>query len=1092
MVRKKSHYRSLNLVPGPEETPKQTFFEYLLDSIRQHKGIVMMVIFANFIALASIHLLLIKYTNAFPHIPTNEQGWNANGDNSKNQHFPLSTDQSSLTDLINSAENKAIFSELEFSSYAFYDNETNVIGTIEFAPFNQYQRQPYVANGYIGSRIPNLGHGFTYDQLSDSPDANSDDLLNGWPLFNPRYAGAFIAGFYNIQKNTTGTNFPELLDNGYESVIAAVPQWTTLKLSTSKDNQNYTLDPALPPSQIGSISNYVQNLSLSNGIVTTQYTWLDSIDVKYEILAHRSDINLGVVNLEVYNSGNETVKLDIIDELDFKSAQRSQLTEIKTDANGIYVTFQPSEIDYVNGAIYSTLIVDGPITRESTNDTASQTGTIYLQPKEGLNATKFAGIVSSDLNPEQLTTPDSVLNIAKEVSGKNTKLEHVVKSHTRQWEKTMGEDPLITFPESPLLNLGARASIYHLIANTRPDAQGVTAATGVGGLSSDSYAGLVFWDTDLWMSNALLPFAPDHAKSIVNYRLYTHAQAIKNLPPGAQGAVYPWTSNRFGNCTGTGPCLDYEYHINVAASKAAWNFYISGAGDDDYLANVAYPIINDAAKFFSGYVQYNETYNKYTSHNLTDPDEYANHVDNGAYTNAGISLVMKWAIAMGNHLGKEVPQIFQNIAGNMYLPSANNSQEITLEYSGMNSSVAVKQADVIMINYPMENELLDKEQAYENMEFYSMKQVSYGPAMTFPIFSIVAADLAPSGCASQSYLQKAIQPFLRGPFAQFSEQNHDDFLTNGGTHPAFPFLTAHGGFTQAILQGLTGMRYDYISKDGKMVRALRVDPIAIPCLGSNVQYEGIHYNNHSVAMSINETHFTIQNRGPTDKSADNYINIIVGERNPKQGQYSLDDYDAMVIPLFTPVASYPDSISECALADFYNITEGAYGDLPISINDGDNTTRWQVKDNDTTGKVLVDLKSYKNISNILFNWRDKPPKSMTLSIYNGNQFTDPTDFFSKVDFGNGLYNNYKYRNPDSQIINQSKVFTEVHSASVDISAPFDNDEFTQVMVPERSNVTSLDLALYSRFLLIEVEGTHNTEPIAGDTGGAKLAEVTFF
>lgn len=65
-----------------------------------------------------------------------------------------------------------------------------------------------MSNGYIGSRIPNLGQGFTFDQLSDSPDAVEDDLSNGWPLFNERFSGSFIGGFYDIQKNTTETNFP--------------------------------------------------------------------------------------------------------------------------------------------------------------------------------------------------------------------------------------------------------------------------------------------------------------------------------------------------------------------------------------------------------------------------------------------------------------------------------------------------------------------------------------------------------------------------------------------------------------------------------------------------------------------------------------------------------------------------------------------------------------------------------------------------------------------------------------------------------------------------------------------------------------------
>ena len=60
------------------------------------------------------------------------------------------------------------------------------------------------------------------------------------------------------------------------------------------------------------------------------------------------------------------------------------------------------------------------------------------------------------------------------------------------WSKIIQDAPLVTFPSDSLLNLGARASIFHLLANTRPNAEGVTGALGVSGLSSDSYGGMVF------------------------------------------------------------------------------------------------------------------------------------------------------------------------------------------------------------------------------------------------------------------------------------------------------------------------------------------------------------------------------------------------------------------------------------------------------------------------------------------------------------------------------------------------------------------------------------------------------------------------
>ncbi|KAI5964847.1 ATH1 [Candida pseudojiufengensis] len=1026
-----------------------------------------MTIIANLILFYNLYLLNSKFCEAYPSIISKIE---KNSLIDTNYH-------NNLRDLVNSFENKQIFSQLKYSENAFYDKELNVVGTIEFPEANQYQKQPYVANGYIGSRIPNLGQGFTYDQLGKN--SNEEDLYNGWPLFDKRYAGAFIAGFYDIQENTTGTNFPELLQNGYESIISAIPQWTTLRLQIDVDGKNYTLDPS---QQQQNITNYVQNMSLSNGIVTTQFTWLDTLEVKYTVLAHRSEINLGYVDVAIQNKINDTVSVSIIDELDFDSAQRCELNTIGHDESGIYITFSPINLDYVRGAIYSKLHIDN---FKTTSSKAQQISSIELDPLGYIKVSKTVGIVSSDLGV------DDVLGFAKKVSQQDP--DDLLNSHISAWDEKLGDYPIIEVPEDPLLNLGAKASIYHLLANSRPNAEGLTGALGVGGLSSDSYGGMVFWDTDLWMFKAILPMNPNHARSIVNYRMHTRDQAIKNVPEGYDGAVYPWTSGRFGNCTATGPCLDYEYHINNNIALAAWQLYLSGAADDNYLREVAFPIVNDAAKFLSGYLtKYNETLDKYVTHNLTDPDEYANHVDNGAYTNSGISLLMDWVNVIADHLGEEVPNIYKDISEKMYLPTADNSQNVTLEYSGMNSSVGIKQADVIMLTYPLENNLIDSEQAYVNMEFYSTKQVSYGPAMTFSIFSVVASNLANTGCASQSYLHKAIQPYLRGPFAQFSEQNNDDYNKNGGTHPAFPFLTAHGGFLQALLQGLTGMRHTYEVNDNKISRILHFDPIAVPCLGEGVRYNSIHYDNHTLSFNLTSTNFIIRNDGKINNNANDHITISIADRNAKAGTYTLKDNESLTFPLFQPSKSFPDSISECEDATFYNITEGAPGDSSFSMNDGDNTTRWQVRYNDTVGKVLIDLHSFKNISSVVFNWGDRPPKTMKLLKYVGSKFNTVTDFLSKVDFGNKLYKNYKFANPDEKIFNQSEIFEEIHSNDVGISEPFSEQENNEVMVPTRHNVTILDLEIQSRFLLLEVENIHNTIPIEDDYGGAKLAEIVFY
>lgn len=1020
--------------------------------------------------------------------------------------------------------------------HIFYDPHKNSVGTTTKPSSNHYLEQPYVANGYIGARIPYLGQGFSYDnemtlkrnnQLNENqpnidrrdiindpiiPSHNEgtskvvktpsglenfviDDsnLLNGWPLFNPRYAGAFIAGFYDSRPTLPATNFPELYRNGYELTIASVPQWTTLTLSANVSGISYTLDPAIDPALHGNISDYKQIMSFENGAVVTLFTWLDSIRLSFTVVAH-SNLSMGLVTLDAKNIGEDDFVITVEDKLDFNTSHRCELHDFGSDNDGIYMRFRPHGVNLAGAVIYSSIKERKPIEkslipsensqnsgRREQNEFDSEfpssvsTSFPFSLPKNSKKTiTKSVGIISSDLvgsrdYNQPLTTDEfnKLLQSAKVVA---------LSPRPQESVPTSG----ISFPNDPTLDLAAKASLHHLRANTRPDAQGVTAATGVGGLSSDSYAGMVFWDSDLWMQQALLPFDPLRARSFVNYRLYTRDSARANVPAGYGGAVYPWTSGRFGNCTLSGPCLDYEYHINTAVAMSAMQVYLSGAGDEEYLQNVVYPLVIDAATFYADYlVNYDESIGKYTTHNMTDPDEYANHVDNAAYTNSGISLVMRWACALSHHLGHRPDSRFAAIAGTMEIPATNN---VTLEYLGMDASVGIKQADVIMMTYPLGNEMIDREQALRNMHFYSQKQVSYGPAMTFPIFLIVANELANSGCSGQSYLHKAVIPFLRGPFAQFSEQNNDDFATNGGTHPAFPFLTAHGGFIQASLQGLTGLRYSYDELYGKIERVLVLDPVSIPCLGGQARFEGVQYMNQSLTMTIDNEVFRVE-MGTGDP-----IRIRIGDRNPKAGIYTLASGGVLEFPVYDPEKTYPGSISECNDATFVALSEGVDGDVAMSMNDGDNSTRWEVRED--LGEVLIDLKRRKKVHRVFINWGELPAKRVMIKA----DKSEETERRGEKDLNElkkrpSLNHDRAKRLVDYQEGYNNPHFTSdfpyIASVDVNISVPFDPTKHTQVRVPDLWNTTSIELEpIETQYLVLEVHGNHGL--------GARLYEVVVY
>lgn len=985
-----------------------------------------------------------------------------------------------LVELANQSENKFAFNQIPFAEEAFFDSQSNLLGTLSFSPTHEFQRQPYVSNGYIGSRIPNLGQGFAMD------NTHSNNTSNGWPLFNPRFAGAFVSGFYNLQPNTTGTNFPWLLQYGGESVISVIPQWTSLTLSSSGN----TLNPNLTESDWGSIDEYSQTLSLDDGIVRTLFLWLGSLYLKYEVAANRANPSVGTVSVYITNPSDEAMNVLVVNDLDFSSTTRLTLLNQTQHSEGISQLYSPDGVLNAYGATFSYLKyakqIEMSVDMGQTEQRVYQNVSLLIPAHSEVVVNKIVGISTSDLNPQVYNSKDKILEKAMSEALSHD-YEALITTHKDQWLHLLGSSLAVTFPDDPLLTLTTRASIYHLLANTRPNAEGLTAALGVTGLSSDSYGGMVFWDTDLWMLSALLPYAPSHSRSLVNYRLYTHDQAKQNLYSPlntlgiSDGAAYPWTSGRYGNCTATGPCFDYEYHLNAAIVFSAWKMYLSGAVGDDYLNDIAFPIISDAALFFSQYAQYNDTLQQYTTKNLTDPDEYANHIDNGAYTNAAIVSTMNIAQAVYSHLDKTQPEILAKVAGAMYIPRSKDDNNIILEYSGMPAAVEVKQADVVMLTYPLEYGL-DELVAEENMRYYSMKQASFGPAMTWPIFSAVSSIVSELGCSSQSYLVKAAKPFLRGPFAQFLEQNNDDYATNGGTHPAFPFLTASGGFLQAV-HSLLGLKFDYELQDNKVSRFLRVDPARLSNLPQGVFLDGIQYMNLTLAMNSTDDGLEVTNHGPDNKTMtmNSTLHIKTGERLGGNDYYVSASL-TINIPIFKTSASSNNSLTECRNSIFANITAGVAGDVLDLINDGDNSTYWQA-DNANTSKILVDLLRNKTLKHGVINWGEMPPAFVKI-----HSTTSDFNTASHYDLLSAVLTGVSFMGSGSNMMNQTQAFKEVYSMNITMTKPYNESEHEKVVLTSSTNMTSFNLTKSptTRFVLVEFGGL-----LSPSENGAKIYDLDF-
>lgn len=154
---------------------------------------------------------------------------------------------------------------------------------------------------------------------------------------------------------------------------------------------------------------------------------------------------------------------------------------------------------------------------------------------------------------------------------------------------------------------------------------------------------------------------------------------------------------------------------------------------------------------------------------------------------AGIAKVLNFTMTAASILGKEVPTNWSEISTSIAVLISNDSQ-IVLEYEGFNASTPVKQADVTLLTYPLEYETPDP---LGDLDFYAGATSPNGPAMTYSSFSVNAAQLGTGGCEAFTYLLASSLPYSRAPFAQFSEQSNDIYDFNGGTNPAFTFVSSN-------------------------------------------------------------------------------------------------------------------------------------------------------------------------------------------------------------------------------------------------------------------------------------------------------------
>lgn len=542
----------------------------------------------------------------------------------------------------------------------------------------------------------------------------------------------------------------------------------------------------------GNIHEYSQEMNLRNAAFTNRFEKEDQIKVQTQLMALR----------HLPYTALMTIEIQALEDVEIKASTYIQAPDILRDVRQFY-----SVIDRPHVSIpLLTSLADSP----SGAHKVAVSNTFLFEEKHGeephlfhedwdynrhwlsfrkklkkgqtYRFTLIGSVSSTEYAPDPQNEAER-LTIYAALEGK----ERLLARHNAAWDEIWQSDIVIEGDDQVQREI--RSMLYHLFAFTRAGTDYSLSPMGLSGLG---YNGHVFWDTEIWMYPPILMLQPDMAKSILEYRFNRMEAARENaFSHGYEGVMFPWESAATGQEVTpvwalTGP---FQHHITADIGWSYWKYY-QLTKDRDWLESKGYPLMKEVADFWVSRVEWQE--GVANINNVIGANEYAENIDNNAFTNGMARLALQYASEAAKELGLEANSEWEQVA--QAIPILQFEDGITRENASYQKGEIIKQADVNLLAFPM-NIITDKEQIEKDLKYYETVMDPRGPAMGFSVLAAIQARL---GNPNEAYeaLTKAYRPNFVPPFNVIAE-------TAGGTNPYF--ATGAGGVLQALLGGFAGL-----------------------------------------------------------------------------------------------------------------------------------------------------------------------------------------------------------------------------------------------------------------------------------------------
>lgn len=579
------------------------------------------------------------------------------------------------------------------------------------------------------------------------------------------------------------------------------------------------------------INDWKQTLNMKEASFTTSFTFKNKAEISYTIYALRNVPYSGYIDISIVAKQSVTVKVtgkietseEYQDPLSTFRVLKDHLTTMP-----ILQTVAKSKFGRHVVATSSTFIWhDINSTREQQrpklthNKISGYNNQLTFEKTISSGSTLDFAWTSAQCSTQDFHDPQNeserfvIFNLL-------TPREDLLNQHKKLWEDLWEGDIII---EGDLQSQqDVRLALYHLYAFSRGDSDLSIAPMG---LSSQNYNGHIFWDTELWMYPPLLLLNQDIARSLVNYRSDRLEKAKqKALNFGFKGAMFPWESDDTGEeatpawaLTGT-----FEHHITADVAIAFWNYY-RVTKDKLWLEERGYPLLKEIADYWISRVTKNND-GSYSIKNVVGANEFAQNIDDNAFTNGSAITALRFAVLAAKELGLVINKEWKHVADNIKIHRFPDGT--TMEHSKYDGD-RIKQADVNLLSFPLDI-INDKQTILKDLKYYEPKLAKEGPAMGKSVFAVIYARLGDAENAFRLF-KESYEPNKRPPFGALAEA-----ATSNNPY----FVTGAGGMLQTVLFGFGGL---HLTDEG----IIQVNPI-LPKKWKSLTLKGIGVKNKTFVI----------------------------------------------------------------------------------------------------------------------------------------------------------------------------------------------------------------------------------------------------